>query len=664
MRRAESGANRMDDVYSRARKLALKEYHARMQRHENPFLPVLAEIEEGLNALSRVPLGLQQVPLTKVVGTASKGRTNAFAANFMPLLDQGSEFSMKWTTLYESVVTDGLRQPVKVYEYLNKYYLIEGNKRISVMKYLDAVSIEAEITRVMPARTDELENRLYFEFLPFYSDTRINYLWFSKPGSFQQLCELTGHTPGEKWSSEALTDFQAAYMRFRSAYKAREATQGKDASLPATTGDAFLIYLKACGYADAPKKLDRQIRDEVSALWAEFKKDAQPENVALIMQPEELKQGKNLLTTLFGPATVKVGFLYNRQPADSGWIYWHDLGRINLENELGNQVVTDAAVCTDPEGYEAEIERLIDEGSALVFTTSPVMLDASMKASVKHPSARILNCSLLASWQRVRSYYLRIYEAKFLVGMIAGAMTETGHIGYLADYPIFGVASSINAFAMGARMMNPRAKVILDWSTRQAFDPEQPFADPKIDVISSHDVSAPRHQAVEYGLYSVQNGEKRSLAIPVFDWGKIYGSLARSVLRGTWKDDGAQAEKAVNYWWGLSSDAIDIVISEAVDTGLRRLVELVKAHIREGVFWPFEGLMRDQAGVARCPADGRLSPADVVAMNWLTDNVVGGFPETSSLKPEARALVELQGIREVDLPDASQFSWRAEETQG
>ena len=221
----------MEDGYSRARKLALKEYHARIQRHENPFLPVLAEIDESLNALSRVSLGLIQVPLSKVVGTASKGRTNAFAANFMPLLDQGSEFSAKWNTLYNSVVEDGLRQPVKAYEYLNKFYLVEGNKRVSVMKYLDAVSIEAEVTRVIPARTDDPENQLYFEFLPFYADTKINYLWFSKPGSFARLCELTGHTPGEKWSGEALTDFQAAYMRFRAAYKAREAGR----NLPITT---------------------------------------------------------------------------------------------------------------------------------------------------------------------------------------------------------------------------------------------------------------------------------------------------------------------------------------------------------------------------------------------------------------------------------------------
>lgn len=646
-----------EDAYSKARKSALRVYHARLQKGESPYLPVLSEIEEHLNALSRQSLGLVQVPMSKVVGTVSKGRTNAFAANFMPLLEPGSEFSMKWNTLYDSVVESGMRQPVKAYEYLNQFYLVEGNKRASVMKFLDAVAIEAEVTRVIPARRDDPEVKTYFEFLSFYSDTGINYIWFTQPGGYEKLCALTGHTPGVKWTAEEKSDFEAAYNRFRAAYKARESGR----KLPITTGDAFLTYLTAIGYADAPKKFDREIKGEVSALWGEFEKNRQQENVELIMKPTAMKQGKSLINTLFGPTFARVAFLYSREPSESGWIYWHDLGRINLENALGQQVITTTRVVADPDQYEAEIEKLIEEDNALIFTTSPVMLAACMKASVKHPHARILNCSLLASWQRVRSYYLRIYEAKFLVGMIAGSMTQTGRIGYLGDYPIFGVASSVNAFALGARMVNPRAKVILSWSTLEDFDKDKPFADPRIDVISSLDVSAPRHQDVEYGLYSVHGDEKRSLAIPVFDWGRIYESLTRSVLKGNWKEDGAETAKAVNYWWGMNSDALDIVMSEDVDSGLRRLVELVKAHIREGVFWPFEGLIRDQAGIARCPADGRLSPADVVSMNWLTDNVVGGFPETSALKPQARALVELQGIREVITPAANQFSWKEEE---
>ena len=647
------------DAYARARKSGLKEYHARMQRRVSPFLPVLEEVEERLNALSHVPLGLQQIPLSKVVGTASKGRTNAFAANFMPILDPGCEFAVKWSLLFEGIVEQGLNQPVKVLEYMNRFYLVEGNKRVSVMKYLDSISIEAEVTRVLPGRTDDTENIVYYEFLPFYADTGINYLWFSRPGSFARLYELTGKTPGERWTSEERSDFDAAYMRFRNEYKAREASSDKR-KLPATTGDAFLIYLDATGYAEAPKKYDRQIRSEVKALWGEFEKDKEQENVALIMKPDELKQGGSLLNTLFGPSCVKVAFMYTRQPSQSGWTYWHDLGRVNLENAMGNRVKTTVCVCEDPAAYEDEIEKQIAAGNDLIFATSPVMLSACMKASVKHPDARILNCSLLASWQRVRSYYLRIYEVKFLIGMIAGALTENDRVGYIGDYPIAGVAASINAFALGARMVNPRVKVMLEWSTRKGFDPDNPFGDPSVEVISSRDVGAPSHHAVEYGLYARRDGKKQSIAIPVLDWSRIYESVARSVLTGNWKEAGSGKAQAVNYWWGLSSDAVDIVMSQRMDIGLKRLVEMVKENIREGVFWPFESIIRDQAGEIRCPVDGRLTPADVVAMDWLVDNVVGGFPAIDDLKDEAKALVELQGIREISLPNPSAFSWKAE----
>ena len=651
-----------EEAYARARRIGLKEYHSRIQKRVSPYLPVLEEIEEQMNALSHVPVGLIQIPLKKVIGTASKGRTNAFAANFMPILDPGSEFSTKWGILYEGIVEQGLNQPIKVLEYLNQYYLVEGNKRVSVMKFLDSIYIEAEVTRILPKRTEEPENVLYFEYLPFFNDTGVNYLWFSQPGSVQKLYELTGKTPGEKWTSEERSDFLAAFMRFRAEYKLREASSDPK-KLPATTGDAFLVYLEACGYADAPKKFEPQLRDELKALWGEFEKTKEPENVTLVLKPEEpkAKGGAALLNTLFGPSRVNVAFLYTREPSQSGWTYWHDLGRINMENNMGDKVRTTVSVVADPAGYEAEIERLIAEGNSLIFTTSPLMLSACMKASVKHPEAKILNCSMLASWQRVRAYYVRLYEAKFLIGMIAGALTENDRVGYVADYPIAGVAANINAFALGARMVNPRVKVMLEWSTHKGFNPDDPFGDDTVQIISSRDVGAPSHHAVEYGLYSCRDGEKQSICIPVLDWSRIYEAVARSVLNGSWKETGAGQSKAVNYWWGLSSGAVDLVMSQRMDIGLKRLVELVKEHIREGVFWPFESIIRDQAGEIRCPVDGRLTPADVIAMDWLVDNVVGGFPAKDELKDEARALVELQGIREIPMPSASAFSWKAEE---
>ena len=258
----------------------------------------------------------------------------------------------------------------------------------------------------------------------------------------------------------------------------------------------------------------------------------------------------------------------------------------------------------------------------------------------------------------MRSYYVRLYEVKFLIGMIAGALTENDKVGYLGDYPIAGVAANINAFALGARMVNPRAKVILEWSSRKDFNPDDPFGDPAVEIISSRDVGAPSHHAVEYGLYAQRDGKKQSIAIPVLDWSRIYETLARSVLSGSWNETGASPSQAVNYWWGLSSGAVDLVMSQRMDIGLKRLVELVKEHIREGVFWPFESIIRDQAGEVRCPVDSRLTPADVISMDWLVDNVVGGFPAIDELKDQARALVELQGIREIPVPDPASFSWR------
>ena len=203
--------------------------------------------------------------------------------------------------------------------------------------------------------------------------------------------------------------------------------------------------------------------------------------------------------------------------------------------------------------------------------------------------------------------------------------------------------------------------MILDWSTRKDYNPDDPFGDAAVEIISSRDLGAPSHHALEYGLYARRDGRTQSIAIPVLDWSRIYESLARSVLNGSWKEAGAGQQKAVNYWWGLSSGAVDIVMSQRMDIGLKRLVELVKEHIREGVFWPFESIIRDQAGEVRCPVDSRLTPADVIAMDWLVDNVVGGFPAIGDLKDETRALVELQGIREISLPSPSSFSWKAEE---
>ena len=140
--------------YAQARREGLRELHALRARGEDPFLPVLSEIVPKLNQMTQVPLGLVQIAIDQIDGTATRWRTTAFSRSFLPLLEQDSEFASKWSLLYDGIMEDGLRQPVVALEYYNRFYIIEGNKRVSVMRRLDAVVIEANVTRVLPEPED------------------------------------------------------------------------------------------------------------------------------------------------------------------------------------------------------------------------------------------------------------------------------------------------------------------------------------------------------------------------------------------------------------------------------------------------------------------------------------------------------------------------------
>ena len=172
-------------AYSRAKRLGGKAYHAALQRGENPYLPVLDELVPDHLSLPRISLGLVTVPTDRLVGTNTRGRTSAFACNFMPLLDEGSEFALKWGVLHHSVVKDGVRDPIKLLEYMNKFYVVEGNKRVSVLKYFEADSISATVTRVMPQYSDNKEIRLYYEFVEYYPLCGLYTLTFTQEGSFE-----------------------------------------------------------------------------------------------------------------------------------------------------------------------------------------------------------------------------------------------------------------------------------------------------------------------------------------------------------------------------------------------------------------------------------------------------------------------------------------------
>ncbi|MBQ6384377.1 MAG: BMP family ABC transporter substrate-binding protein [Clostridia bacterium] len=636
--------------YSKFRREGLRVYSAALQNHTDPYLPVLEDKVPGLSQLSRLSLGVQSIPIERVVGSVSQGRSYAFASNFMPLLESGSEFAAKWDHLYESVIAQGVNQPITCLEYLGEYYVIEGNKRVSVMKAMDARDIDADVTRVYPAPSDDPRHKAYEEYCTFTKESGIYTILFTKPGSYEKLLSLPGIRAGETWQQEEVIALRKVYAYFRIAYN----DMMKDKAVM-QVGDAFLSYLIAFGYKDVRDEDMETTAAHIRLMANEF--EVRDSKVKLVMDPApQQASGIPLISSLFRPSKIKAAFLFNRDIEASAWNYWHNLGRLEIEEKLGDKVETVARVVPSRTDFEAEIDRLIQEGYTAIFATSPVMLNSCIEPALKHPEVKFLCCSLLSSYNNIRTYYIRFYEAKFLMGLAAGILSRNGKIGYIADFPIYGVASAANAFAIGARMVNPSARIYLNWTSATYFDAENPFKDPEIQVICNRDITAPNHTARDYGLYLRSGDEITNIATLIPQWGPFYQTIVESLLNGTFSPADNKSI-ATNYWWGIGSRILDVAFSKRFDPYAMRLINHYREGLQDGSFSPFEGEFRDQAGVLRCQAEQRLTPAEILCMDYLADNIVGSFPSEDEMIPTARPLVRLQGMHGELKPEISSFSW-------
>lgn len=630
--------------YIKAQKAGLKTFKADIAKGHYPYLPVLDEILSHVDTEGEVSLGTINIPLNQVIGTSTYGRTQAFSSNFMPLLDFGSEFSSKWSKLCDYQIEEGIHDAVKVYEYLNRYYVVEGNKRVSVLKYFDSPTILAEVTRKIPRRTDDIEVQIYYEFMDFYKLTKINYVQFSKKGSYKKLLLATGKNMTDEWSQEDCMDFSSFHVAFYNAFKAK----GGKALPGVTCGDALLFYLSLYPYEDAKEMSGTEVRENLDKIWAEIKLLGEDNSVELLMQPtEETKIVDSVLNKIKPPKKKKVAFVYDKKPSASDWIYGHELGRLHLEETLGDIIETQSFITIkEDDAAEFVLNAICDEGFDIIFTVTPQLIKASLKVAASHPNVKILNCALNSSHNTVRTYYTRMYEAKFLTGIVAGAMCQNNKIGYVAEYPIYGAAANINAFALGANMVNPRAKVHLIWSSVKDVHVDNYFKERNITYISSRDMITPQSSSRQFGLYVEKNDITKNLAMPIYHWGAFYEELINSIMRGSWKvEEGDCGDtKALNYWWGLSADVIDVICSNNLPQGTTRLVNMMKQLIKEGLFHPFTGPLTDQNGSMRCLSSEILSPEQIMTMDWLVSNVVGSIPKLEDLEEDAKPIVELRGL--------------------
>ena len=631
------------DAYTKARRQGEKSYKDALARGEYPYIQVLEEIISHTEIITQVDLGLVEIPIEHIHGTYTAGRRTAFAPDFMPLLSNTTEFAAKWQTLYDSLEQEGLNEPIRAYEYLHRYYVMEGNKRVSVMKALDALTIPGTVRRLIPARTDEKENRVYFEFLDFYKCCPADYLVFTRLGAYQEFTRIAGKEEGEPWTPEEQQALRASFMRFSSIYRKKR----QDASIHVRTGDAYLIYVSIMGYQESMDKMPSEIAEELDSIFDEITLLENEDTVELVMEPEEAPK-KTFLMRLFGDSDkiLNLAFIYDHTPETSSWTYGHELGRMAVQDYFRDAVTTRTYIAADPEkDIDHVLEEAIADGADVIFATTRLFLSGCLKAAVAHPDVKIMVCTLNASHRYIRTYYARMYEAKFLSGILAGILSKDGKIGYLTDYPLPMNIANVNAFALGVRSVCPNGKVYLQWSSEEGADPESYFREAGIRMISGQELAAPASVNREFGLYEIMDdGSHMSLAMTVYDWGNLYCRLLENIREGMWDDAEKSAKsKALNYWWGMESDVIDLLISSRVPDEVQRLVEYLKTSIKNGSYSPFYGIIHTQEGDIGVDENYIYSPEEIMKIHWLCDNVVGRIPEVEELTPAGKAIMAVQG---------------------
>ena len=477
-----------NEQYAKALKAGQKHYRDCVIRGRYPYPQVLDEILDDSMAAGRVDMGLISIPTEGIVGTKAAGRTSAFAANFMPLLAANTEFAAKWVELCMAHLGEGIRDPIRCYEYMGRFYVQEGNKRVSVLKSYGAPAIDAFVTRVIPAYSQDQAVQVYYEFLNSFPLTGLYQVRFSQLGGFAKLQAALGFEPDHVWTKEERQRFLSGYTYFQAAFR-KLGGEG----LPLTTADALLVWLRVYTFEELKTQTAQELTKNLSAIWADVKVLAHPAPITVSTSPQE-EPDKGLLNRLLDavrPNHIHVAFINERNPVDSTWTSAHDLGRQYLEQALAGRVTVRTYNMVQPgENAETVMEQAIAEGAQVLFATTPPLIAACRKIAVRHPGVRILNCSVSMPYTGVRTYYSRIYEGKFITGAIAGAMAKDDQVGYVASYPIFGVPAGINAFALGARLANPRVKIYLHWSCTpgNALDL---FTRQGISIISNRDIPTP-----------------------------------------------------------------------------------------------------------------------------------------------------------------------------
>ena len=341
-------------------------------------------------------------------------------------------------------------------------------------------------------------------------------------------------------------------------------------------------------------------------------------NLARLILPGEGKGEKRSID-------LRVGFIYAGTSGDYGFTYAQNRGRLTLMEKLGVQTMAMENVPEDERSMK-EMQSLIDNGCKVIFICSLGFMDYTVKMAEKHPDVYFFHCAGYKTLPNLSTYFGRMYQIRYMSGIVAGMRTKTNKIGYIAAFPVPEVIRGANAFALGVKSVNPNAKIYLKWSNAWAnLSQERALAldllDEGCDVLAQHqDTVSPQIAAQDRGAWSIGYNspmgafaQNAYLTGALWNWGPYMIAQIQRIADGTWKSS--------QYWGGMEDDVIRLdALTKNVAPGTPEAVEEARRRILRG-FDVFEGAIHDNAGRLRVPEGRTLSDEEKLTMDWFVDNV-------------------------------------------
>jgi basic membrane protein A len=326
------------------------------------------------------------------------------------------------------------------------------------------------------------------------------------------------------------------------------------------------------------------------------------------------------------------GFVYVGPVGDAGWTYRHDQGRQCLEAQTGIATAFVESVPETPDVATVE-QQFLDAGHDLIFATAFGYQPFTQQVAQQNPDKHFFGITpTIAPADNILNYYGKLWDGRYLTGLVAGAMTETGVIGFVAAQPIPTVIAGINAFTLGVHEVNPDAEVRVVW-TLSWYDPPAEkqaavaLVEAGADVIAQHqDTPSAVQGAAENGVWAIGSESDMTSFAPehyltgtVWDWCPFYVQAVEMVKNGSFEPG--------EFYGGLADGTVALApIHDAVPEDIKAMVKERQQALIDGTLDYWQGPLQDNAGHEVVAAGATLSIGDINGMNWLVDGVVGKIP--------------------------------------